>query len=181
MASKFVIADPRVCVGCKACMAACLVKHYVPGDIPIARLNVMQIADDMTAPILCRHCEDAPCAAACPTAALYRDGDRVGVRLELCIGCRSCVIACPFGAVDVIEHRNAAALGDLPVAATSQAAVIKCDRCVDRPQGPACVEACTSGALQLTTAEDLQRQSIEGAAAELAGHGRPGRSVSTRT
>ena len=155
MGSKFVIADPRKCVGCKACMAACLVKHFVPNDVPIARLNVVNVGEGMTAPILCHHCEDAPCAAACPTAALYRDGDRVGVALERCIGCRSCVVACPFGAVDVVERYDAKSLGDLMVGAAPRAAVIKCDRCVDRPNGPACIEACTSFALQLVSESSL--------------------------
>lgn len=155
MGSKFVIANPRRCVGCKACMAACLVKHFVPGDVPVARLNVVQVGEGMTAPILCRHCEDAPCAAACPTGALYRDGDRVGVRLSQCIGCRSCVVACPFGAVTVVERYNAASLGDITVGAGPRAAVIKCDRCVDRRNGPACIEACTSNALQLISEESL--------------------------
>lgn len=158
MSSKFVIADPRKCVGCKACMAACLVKHFVPGDVPIARLNVVNIGDGMTAPILCRHCEDAPCAVACPTQALYRDGDRVGVRLERCIGCRGCVVACPFGAVVVTERYNIDMLGDAMVGAALRAAVVKCDRCVDRAKGPACIEACTSMALQLIDKETLDKR-----------------------
>lgn len=151
MANKFVVADPRKCVGCKACMAACLIKHFVPGDVPIARLNVVRVENGMTAPILCHHCEDAPCAAACPTGALYHDGDRIGVNLKYCIGCRSCVVACPFGACIVAERYDAAQLGDLAVGAGSRASVIKCDRCVDRANGPACIEACTSKALRLVS------------------------------
>ena len=158
MASKFVIADPRKCVGCKACMAACLVKHFVPGDVPIARLNVVRVGEEMTAPILCHHCEDAPCAEACPTAALYRDGDRVAVRIAQCIGCRSCVVACPFGAVDVVERYDPYELGDITVGAVERAAVVKCDRCVDRSRGPACIEACTSNALQLISKQDLDER-----------------------
>lgn len=149
MGNKFVIADPRKCVGCKACMAACLVKHFVPGDVPIARLNVVQVDEDKTAPILCHHCENAPCAAACPTKALYQDGDRVAVRIDRCIGCRSCVIACPYGAVDVVERYDSSKLGELTVGVAPKAAVVKCDRCYDRPGGPACVEACTSFALSV--------------------------------
>lgn len=157
MGSKFVIADPRKCVGCKACMAACLVKHFVPGDVPIARLNVVRIGEDRTAPILCHHCENAPCAAACPTGALYKDGDRVGVRMDRCIGCRSCVVACPFGAVDVVERYDASKLGDLTIGAAPRAAVIKCDRCYDRPAGPACVEACTSFALSIVDQDMIDK------------------------
>ncbi|MCD8199983.1 MAG: 4Fe-4S dicluster domain-containing protein [Coriobacteriaceae bacterium] len=155
MGSKFVIADPRKCVGCRACMAACLVKHYVPGDVPIARLNVVR-AGDRTAPIVCHHCENAPCAASCPTGALYIDGDRVGVRIQRCIGCRSCVVACPYGAVNVVERYDSAAVGDLTVGASPKAAVIKCDRCYDRELGPCCVEACTSLAIRLVDQDEIE-------------------------
>ncbi|HIY84177.1 MAG TPA: 4Fe-4S dicluster domain-containing protein [Candidatus Rubneribacter avistercoris] len=148
MGSKFVIADPRKCVGCRACMAACLVKHYVPGDAPVARLNVVR-AGERTAPIVCHHCENAPCAASCPTGALYADGDRVGVRMKRCIGCRSCVVACPYGAVDVVKRYDSTNLGGLVIGSVRNAAVIKCDRCYDRPEGPACVQACTSLALRV--------------------------------
>lgn len=154
MGNKFVLADPRKCVGCKACMAACLVKHYVPGDVPIARLNVVKVGERQ-APILCHHCENAPCAAACPTGAVYNIGDRVAVNLSRCIGCRSCVVACPYGAVDVVERYDAERLGDLVVGAVPRAAVIKCDRCVDRPQGPACVGACTSDALHIVDSDEI--------------------------
>jgi len=155
MGNKFVIADPEKCVGCKACMAACLVKHYVPGDVPIARLNVVRVKE-RTAPILCHHCENAPCVAACPTGALYEDGDRVAVRMHRCIGCRSCVIACPYGACDVVERYDSAKLGDLKVGAIPKAMVIKCDRCADRANGPACVEACTSNALSIVEDTSIQ-------------------------
>lgn len=149
MGSKFVIADSRKCVGCKACMAACLVKHFVSNDVPRARLNVEHLDDGRTAPIMCRHCENAPCAAACPTGALFKDGDRVGVRMNRCIGCRSCVIACPFGAVDVVERYDSSKVGDLSVGTSFKAMVVKCDLCYDRPEGPACIEACTSFALSI--------------------------------
>jgi len=137
-------------------MAACLVKHFVPGDVPIARLNVVRVGESQTAPILCHHCENAPCAASCPTGALYPDGNRVGVRMDRCIGCRSCVIACPFGAVDVVERYDSTKLGDLTVGVAPRAMVVKCDRCYDRPGGPACVEACTSLALSIIDQETYE-------------------------
>lgn len=157
MGSKFVIADPRLCVGCHSCMAACLVKHFVPGDVPMARLNVVSIGNGMTTPIVCHHCEDAPCAAACPTTALYHDGDRVAVDISRCIGCRSCVIACPFGAVEIVSRQSTARLRDVKLDPVEESYVIKCDRCVDRENGPACVEACTSHALRLVSDTDFRQ------------------------
>lgn len=138
-------------------MAACLVKHFVPGDVAIARLNVVR-SNGRTAPIVCHHCENAPCANACPTQALYNEGDRVVVRMERCIGCRSCVLACPYGAVNVVSRMDSGNLGGLRVGAAQNATVVKCDRCVDRPTGPACIEACTSGALRIVDQDDIDAQ-----------------------
>lgn len=154
MGSKFVLADPKRCVGCKACMAACLVKHFVKDDVPAARLNVVRVGE-YTAPIVCHHCANAPCAASCPTGALYSDGDRIGVRLHRCIGCRSCVVACPYGAVDVVDRYDLNILGELTVGALPRAMVIKCDRCIDRLNGPACIEACTSSAIDIVDQDDI--------------------------
>lgn len=105
MGSKFVIADPGLCIGCQTCMAGCLLKHSVPGDVPKPRLNLITTLT-ISAPIVCHHCADAPCVASCPEGALYFDGARVAVKQERCIGCRSCVLACPYGAVEVVSQEG---------------------------------------------------------------------------
>lgn len=156
MSNKFVIADSQACIGCKTCMAACISKHDVAGDVPTARLNLVTTLS-VSAPIVCRHCEDAACVAACPTKALYRDGDRVGVREDRCIGCRGCVMACPFGAVQVVSVEAPQKLGNLTIDGQTKPFVIKCDRCYDRPGGPACVEACPTGGLMLVDEQALTR------------------------
>lgn len=148
-------------------MAACLVKHYVVGDVPVARLNVVQ-SGPYTSPIACHHCEKAPCASACPVGALYKDGDRVGVRMERCIGCQSCVMACPFGAVRVVKRCDADRIGDLVVDAAADVAVIKCDRCYDRAEGPACVQACTSFALRVVDQDEVDTRQLQPVAAKSA-------------
>lgn len=155
MSNKFVVADPGVCIGCKTCMAACLAKHDVPGDAAVARLNLVTTLS-VSAPIACHHCIDAPCVEACPTKALYHDGDRVAVRMERCIGCRGCVMACPFGAVDVIAYRVQTKLGNLTIDEGEKAAVIKCDLCADRPEGPACVQACPTKGLVVVDGDRLE-------------------------
>ncbi len=143
MGNKSIAADPRRCVSCKSCMAACTAKHSVECDVALPRLKVVQVNRTNTAPILCRHCTDAPCAAACPAGALFQDevNARVGVDMSRCIGCRNCVSACPYGAVDVAF---CGATGH-----SSRAVVIKCDRCVDREGGPACAEACGFNVLRV--------------------------------
>lgn len=162
MSNKFVVADPQRCIGCKTCMAACLMKHDVPEDVATARLNVTQTYD-VSAPIACHHCVDAPCAHACPTGALYPDEahGRVGIREELCIGCRSCVMACPFGAVDVMVRQESVRMGNLLLGTRDRAVVVKCDLCVDRPGGPACIEACPTKGLVLVETDSLEKLLVE--------------------
>ncbi|MDO4289718.1 MAG: 4Fe-4S dicluster domain-containing protein [Eggerthellaceae bacterium] len=159
MGSKFVMSDPGLCIGCKTCMAACLTKHDVTGDVAKARLNLVTTLSVST-PIVCHHCEAAPCASVCPTHALYRDGNRVAVRAENCIGCRSCVMACPYGAVDVVVSDLTARLGNLAIKGVSHAAVIKCDLCVDRANGPACVAACPTSSLRLVDSDDIEAEAL---------------------
>lgn len=170
MGNKFVIADPGVCIGCKTCMAACLAKHDVERDVAEARLNLVTTLS-VSAPVVCHHCADAPCVAACPVGALYQDDEhrRVGVHAERCIGCQGCVMACPYGACSVATRTVTTTLGNLVIGETTKAQVIKCDLCVDRPEGPACVQACPTKGLVLvdesTLAAGLKQKRIEAARA----------------
>jgi carbon-monoxide dehydrogenase iron sulfur subunit len=137
------------CVGCHTCEIACAVEHSAGKQLlsaivesvkPRKRIHV-EAAGGVSVPVLCRHCEEAPCAAVCPTGATYRDEASQLVLQDprKCIGCLLCVQACPFG---MMGHR-----------AESRIAV-KCDRCPDRPR-PACVDACPTKAL-IYADSDLQ-------------------------
>jgi Fe-S-cluster-containing hydrogenase component 2 len=90
-------------------------------------------------PMLCQQCEDAPCMAVCPKDALARDPvlGRVTLDYDLCIGCKLCVVACPFGGmgIDTVTRR-----------------VIKCDLC---DGDPTCVRFCDPGALQYVPASSV--------------------------
>jgi anaerobic dimethyl sulfoxide reductase subunit B (iron-sulfur subunit) len=137
--------DRSRCSGCFACAVACMDQNDLEvsdgaaawrhvftvenGAFPDAHLTYISLA--------CMHCEDAPCLLACPTGALHRGagGQVVGVETDLCIGCHSCSIACPFGvprfAADGKMH--------------------KCDLCGERLQHglePACVRVCPTKALR---------------------------------
>ncbi|NPD30782.1 4Fe-4S dicluster domain-containing protein [Eggerthellaceae bacterium zg-1084] len=141
-------------------MAACLEKHDVPNDVAAARLNLVTTLA-ISAPVACRHCSDAPCAAVCPTNALYRDGGRVAVEPKRCIGCRGCVMACPFGAIDVVTRDVVVKLGNLAIQGHQKPTVVKCDLCFDRPGGPACIEACPTKGLVLVDGNKLTENSKE--------------------
>lgn len=136
--NRFIIADAAKCIGCRTCEVACAVSHQqdqaCSGLNPArfsSRIRVVKTGDFSTA-VTCHHCEEAPCARACPVGAIYRAQGAVLVEQSRCIGCKSCMIACPFGAMEVTS-------------APLQA--LKCDLCQHRDGGPACVEACPTSAL----------------------------------
>ena len=153
MGRKFVIADPATCIGCKTCMAACFHRHDVPNDVAVPRLTLVTTRT-ISAPVGCHHCAEAPCVDACPTGCLFTDDEHVGVHPDKCIGCRNCVLACPYGAVEIVTEKlppePEAASGTEAAAASAQddkgarararakkrkrtkSTVVKCDLCLDR-------------------------------------------------
>ncbi len=148
----FLYVDPTKCLGCRACEIACAVEHSVSRDIygailevpkPSPRASVVPI-EEVRVPMQCRHCENAPCIAVCPTRALYKTDEGFVVVDEMkCIGCRLCVLACPIGHPSFDYERKV---------------IVKCDGCVDRVRKgevPACVEACPTGALIFGTLDEI--------------------------
>ena len=142
--NRFVIADSTVCIGCRTCEAACSETHRLHGLQSMPRLHVMRNEKE-SAPQLCHHCEDAPCGNVCPTGAISREKGYVRVDQARCIGCKSCMLACPFGAMQVQQVGN-------------DVQALKCDLCAHRESGPACVEACPTHALSCV---DLARLRTE--------------------
>ncbi len=136
----FVI-DHTSCIGCHACTVACKTEHDVP--LGVNRTWVKYI-ESGTWPdtkrsfsvMRCNHCTDAPCISICPTGALFRREDGiVDFDTSLCIGCKSCLQACPYDALYIDPHDG-----------TAQ----KCNYCVHRVEvglEPACVVVCPEGAI----------------------------------
>jgi electron transport protein HydN len=161
--NSFVLADPKKCIGCKVCEVACAVAHRSEEiktvgnmDIPVMpRLYLVRTAD-VTMPIQCRHCEDAPCANICPVSAITQVDNKIIINEECCIGCKTCMIACPFGAIELAATykegkpvlQNLLILDSEEEVTHKQSVVAsKCDLCIERPNGPACIEACPRQAL----------------------------------
>lgn len=161
--NTFVVANPNKCIGCKSCEIACAVAHLGISvvdaglrDTPFSpRINLIR-AERVTVPIQCRHCEDAPCAKVCPVAAIVHQDNKIVVKEELCIGCKTCITACPIGAIDMAPRCEAGReqmqlkLNVLTKEGKQNKEVVtanKCDLCAGRPEGPACVEVCPADAL----------------------------------
>jgi Fe-S-cluster-containing dehydrogenase component len=110
------VIDTARCIGCGACTIACKTENATPGDVwyaPVIEEEVGEYPDARLEflPVLCNHCEDAPCLKACPTRALARRDD--GIVLaddDACIGSRACMNACPYGALHLFEGRSGEAL-----------------------------------------------------------------------
>ena len=181
--NRFVIADPKLCIGCGTCMAACSEVHKAQGLQQAPRLTVMR-HEQATMPVQCRHCDDAPCIKVCPVEAIRQTGDCVQLNESLCIGCNLCAVACPFGAIQSGGSRPVAMATSydtyIPCSIRSsnpstsaglrcfgedllswepgvRSIAVKCDLCEFRTDGPACVGACPSQALKLVNDGDTER------------------------
>lgn len=142
---KEIFVQSNRCVGCLSCTIACAVAHSADKTLlsavaetpaPKSRLYVQWVAPDKKIPLVCRHCEEAPCMYACISGAISRNADGVVITdADKCIGCWTCVMVCPYGVIG--RHLQ-----------THKA--YRCDRCPDR-DSPACVDACPTGALVYET------------------------------
>ena len=140
------------CVGCRACVGACKEIHSFPGSDQETELSataytaMVDFGDDRHVRKLCMHCVKPSCASVCPVGALAKTPEGpVTYDASKCLGCRYCMVACPFGAPRYEWSRVVPA-------------VRKCDMCVGRAakgQLPACVEACPAEATVAGTREEL--------------------------
>jgi carbon-monoxide dehydrogenase iron sulfur subunit len=137
------------CLGCRSCELACAVEHSVSRTLPGAmreperpqpRIRVEVVEErgtgGRTFALQCRHCREPLCVQACISGGLRKDPRTGDVLIEAgrCVGCWSCVMVCPFGAIVRLEALHRA---------------VKCDLCPGR-EVPACVSACPTGALLYT-------------------------------
>lgn len=164
--NRFVIAEPSKCIGCRTCEVACVLAHPF-GDTTQAlspenfrpRLKLVRNLK-VTAPVQCRQCENAPCVNSCPTNALIYRADTVQMIDDRCIGCQTCVVACPFGAMEMVNVPVRAVDGPLTVR-SSVSRAHKCDLCIDRAEGPACIPVCPTKALYLIDPDGLEMTSSQ--------------------
>ena len=140
--TSFIMANPASCIGCRTCEIACALEHATESAAFAPRLTVLRL-DTLSVPVMCHQCENAPCVGACPVGALSMGDERVEADAARCIGCQSCVVACPFGVITVEVSKN------------QLATIVKCDLCHDRERGPACIDVCPTSALSKITGEAL--------------------------
>jgi Fe-S-cluster-containing dehydrogenase component len=128
--------DLRKCIGCHACTIACKVEHEIPVGVNRCWVKTVEKGTFPDTrrfffPVLCNHCEDAPCIRICPTNALFRRRDGiVDLHGDRCIGCRACMEACPYDQLFIDPNTHTAE---------------KCNFCANRVENqllPSCVIVC---------------------------------------
>jgi molybdopterin-containing oxidoreductase family iron-sulfur binding subunit len=144
----------RCAQGCDACVRACNEENGLapePGSLTDSQwIHKLTVRDRATGrvtslPLLCQHCEHPPCVDVCPTGASFKRADGVVlVDRHTCIGCRYCVMACPFQARNFVHEEVS---GQRTHAPRGKGTVESCTLCVHRidegkGRSPACVEAC---------------------------------------
>jgi len=140
---KRIVANEETCMGCGLCEVYCAVQHSAHRDDvigaynkerkkPISRIK-LEVNKPVSFAIQCRNCEDAPCVSACLSGAMTKN-EETGLVVHdegKCIGCWTCLLTCPYGALRVD---------------VSGRVVAKCDMCPGLDE-PACVKGCPNGAL----------------------------------
>ncbi|CAG35209.1 4Fe-4S dicluster domain-containing protein [Desulfotalea psychrophila] len=191
--NSFVVADSTRCIGCRICEIACSQVHS-QGNRPLTvgsmmspiqpRLHLVRYHEAYV-PVQCRHCEDAPCANVCQVEAISQRDGVIFVDEEKCMGCKTCMLACPFGAMELVPlFRNGHAVmqhlslceDDCSISGLhnrykQRLVANKCDLCIGEEQ-PACVLNCPQQALQLVVPREHRAHRMQAAALSLAAVGR---------
>jgi len=180
------VIDLAKCIGCDACTVACKVENSSPGKIfyaPVLHAEVGKFpkARKVFIPVLCMHCEDPPCMKSCTAKAITKRPDGiVEVDGESCIGSKSCVSACPYGAMNFFSPEDERIYGDfetpfdrLALQKFKLGTAQKCTFCshrvdhglkiglkpgVDRDASPACVITCPTECRIFGDLDDPQSQ-----------------------
>ncbi len=163
--NKTIVVNIKKCLACKSCEIACAMVHSKSGVLEEAvaesprpqRMVTVEAAGEFGVPIQCRHCEDAPCITVCPTGAIQRFDEQapVVVDADLCIGCKLCMLICPFGILQIDKKGRA---------------IIKCDMCMERIEkdlDPACVEACPTKALSFVLLDQSEKAKNSNASSQV--------------
>jgi tetrathionate reductase subunit B len=141
---------------CTACVDACAAENgWKAGGDPLTEsqwIRKVTVKDKnggatLSLPVMCQHCAEPPCAQVCPTGASFKRADGIVlVDKHICIGCRYCMMACPYKARSFVHHELEDQKPDAPRGMGTVEACTLCVHRVDKGQAPVCVEACAKEA-----------------------------------
>ena len=144
----------RCQTGCTECVSACNKENHL-GEVKKPRtdaqwirkidLKELKTGRALSLPMMCQHCANPPCVDVCPTGASFKRADGIVlVDRHICIGCRYCMMACPYKARSLVHENLADQKPDVPRGKGTVEACTLCVPRVDRGEHPACVEACAA-------------------------------------
>lgn len=161
----------RCASGCDACVKACATENGFGASadprqsaqwIRKVELKDLRSGRSHSAPVMCQHCAEPPCVDVCPTGASFKRADGIVlVDRHICIGCRYCMMACPYKARSFVHENLSDQKPDVP---RGKGCVESCTLCVhrvDRGGTPACVEACAQAGHKAMLFGDLNDASSE--------------------
>ncbi len=189
MARWGMVINLNKCIGCYGCMVACKQEHYLPpkifwGRVLVSEAGKFPSVKKLIYPVLCNHCKDAACVNVCPTgASIKREDGIVIIDYDKCVGCRYCVMACPyqqrtFYGDDSTQYFPGQGFTEWEMIGKElfplqEGTVVKCTFCaeridagikrglkpgVDRDATPACVNACPAKARYFGDLDDPESE-----------------------
>jgi molybdopterin-containing oxidoreductase family iron-sulfur binding subunit len=138
--------------GCNDCVTACNTENGLSGGTKatdsqwIRKIEIKEIRTGKTQslPMMCQHCAEPPCVDVCPTGASFKRADGIVlVDKHTCIGCRYCMMACPYKARSFVHEPQTNQKADVPRGMGTVESCTMCVHRVDKGEMPACVSACS--------------------------------------
>ena len=156
--------------GCNACVTGCQTENGLPTQPGptdtqyIRKIEIKEIKTGKVAslPMMCQHCAEPPCVDVCPTGASFKRADGIVlVDKHICIGCRYCMMACPYKARSFVHEPVTNQKPDVPRGMGTVESCTMCVHKVDKGENPACVTACAAAGYNAIIFGDLNDPNSE--------------------
>ncbi|MBP6647558.1 MAG: 4Fe-4S dicluster domain-containing protein [Burkholderiaceae bacterium] len=156
--------------GCNDCVTACNTENGLSGGTKttdsqwIRKIEIKEVRTGKTQslPVMCQHCAEPPCVDVCPTGASFKRADGIVlVDKHSCIGCRYCMMACPYKARSFVHEPLTNQNPDVPRGKGTVESCTMCVHKVDKGESPACVSACAAAGHEAILFGDLNNPESE--------------------